>query len=105
MCLGNTSIQNLDILSTCLTYNLRTIVVDEKPAEKTILLKNNVQAKWQITWRDTEIAPLSDTFQLCITKETIVSTSRVFVCPSTRAPFHWFNRYAYLKLDISASCQ
>jgi len=42
---GITSIQNLFTLSTCLTYNSRNIVVDEKPAEKTILLKNNVQAK------------------------------------------------------------
>ena len=29
----------------------------------------------------------------------------VFVCPGPRAPFHWFNRYAYLKLGIPASCQ
>ena len=29
----------------------------------------------------------------------------VFVCPNTHAPFHWFNRYKYLKLGISASRQ
>jgi len=23
----------------------------------------------------------------------------------THAPFHWFNRYAYSKLSVSASCQ
>ena len=29
----------------------------------------------------------------------------VFVCLATCATFHWFIRYAYLKLGVSASCQ
>ena len=30
---------------------------------------------------------------------------RIFVCPSTCAPFHWLNCCAYFKLGVSASCQ
>jgi len=26
---------------------------------------------------------------------------KVFVCPSTRAPINWFNRYAYLGVSVS----
>jgi len=33
-------------------------------------------------------------------KKLLYQRHGVFVCPSPRAPFHWFNRYAYLKLDF-----
>ena len=49
--------------------------------------------------------PLSDTCPLFITKVLLYPRSRVFVCSSQGAPFYWFNRYACLKLDVSASCQ
>ena len=38
-------------------------------------------------------------------KETIVLTLLYILCPGACVPFHWFNRYAYLKLGVSVSCQ
>ena len=40
-------------------------------------------------------------------KKLLYPLPHVFVCPRTQchAPFHWFNRCAYLKLGVSASCQ
>ena len=63
------------------------------------LVTSSTKQKW--TWRDKEISPPSDTCPHCITKKTIES---MCICLSNSlAPFHWFNRYAYLKLGVSAS--
>ena len=43
---------------------------------------------------------------LCIKKwKLLYPHPCVFVCQSTHVPFHWFKRYAYLKLGVLASCQ
>ena len=41
----------------------------------------------------------------CFENQEKLLCPRVIVCPRTRAPFHWLNRYAYIKMGISASCQ
>ena len=69
-----------------------------------ILNDNNVIfEEW--TRCDMEIPPPTDTCPLWITKKLLNPSPGVFVVEVHVPPFHWFKRYAYLKLGVLASCQ